>query len=98
LKLIISSMYKENLEAEFFIYQEAQKEIDKLFSKFKEVELEEKLVLKVLLEVLIEKIYVVFDENERRVVGETWEKVIKRFLLKEGVNYEDESSEIVTLN
>ncbi len=91
-------MYKENLEAEFFIYQEAQKEIDKLFSKFKEVELEEKLVLKVLLEVLIEKIYVVFDENERRVVGETWEKVIKRFLLKEGVNYEDESSEIVTLN
>lgn len=91
-------MYKENLEAEFFIYQEAQKEIDKLFLKFKEVELEEKLVLKVLLEVLIEKIYVVFDENERRVVGETWEKVIKRFLLKEGVNYEDESSEIVTLN
>ena len=91
-------MYKENLEAEFFIYQEAQKEIDKLFSKFKEVELEEKLVLKVLLEVLIEKIYVVFDENERRVVGETWEKVIKRFLSKEGVNYEDESSEIVTLN
>ena len=91
-------MYKENLEAEFFIYQEAQKEIDKLFSKFKEVELEEKLVLKVLLEVLIEKIYVVFDENERRVVGETWEKVIKRFLLKEGVNYEDESSDIVTLN
>ena len=91
-------MYKENLEAEFFIYQEAQKEIDKLFIKFKEVELEEKLVLKVLLEVLIEKIYVVFDENERRVVGETWEKVIKRFLLKEGVNYEDESSEIVTLN
>ena len=91
-------MYKENLEAEFFIYQEAQKEIDKLFSKFKKVELEEKLVLKVLLEVLIEKIYVVFDENERRVVGETWEKVIKRFLLKEGVNYEDESSEIVTLN
>ena len=91
-------MYKENLEAEFFIYQEAQKEIDKLFSKFKEVELEEKLVLKVLLEVLIEKIYVVFDENERRVVGETWEKVIKRFLLKEGVDYEDESSDIVTLN
>ncbi len=91
-------MYKENLEAEFFIYQEAQKEIDKLFLKFKEVELEEKLVLKVLLEVLIEKIYVVFDENERRVVGETWEKVIKRFLSKEGVNYEDESSEIVTLN
>lgn len=91
-------MYKENLEAEFFIYQEAQKEIDKLFSKFKKVELEEKLVLKVLLEVLIEKIYVVFDENERRVVGETWEKVIKRFLLKEGVNYEDESSDIVTLN
>tara|TARA_Y100000816_G_C25637771_1_gene339679 strand:- start:50 stop:325 length:276 start_codon:yes stop_codon:yes gene_type:complete len=91
-------MYKENLEAEFFIYQEAQKEIDKLFLKFKEVELEEKLVLKVLLEVLIEKIYVVFDENERRVVGETWEKVIKRFLLKEGVNYEDESSDIVTLN
>ena len=91
-------MYKENLETEFFIYQEAQKEIDKLFSKFKEVELEEKLVLKVLLEVLIEKIYVVFDENERRVVGETWEKVIKRFLLKEGVNYEDESSGIVTLN
>ena len=91
-------MYKENLETEFFIYQEAQKEIDKLFLKFKEVELEEKLVLKVLLEVLIEKIYVVFDENERRVVGETWEKVIKRFLLKEGVNYEDESSDIVTLN
>ena len=91
-------MYKDNLEAEFFIYQEAQKEIDKLFLKFKEVELEEKLVLKVLLEVLIEKIYVVFDENERRVVGETWEKVIKRFLLKEGVNYEDESSDIVTLN
>lgn len=91
-------MYKENLEAEFFIYQEAQKEIDKLFSKFKKVELEEKLVLKVLLEVLIEKIYVVFDENERRIVGETWEKVIKRFLLKEGVNYEDESSDIVTLN
>ena len=91
-------MYKENLEAEFFIYQEAQKEIDKLFLKFKEVELEEKLVLKVLLEVLIEKIYVVFDENERRVVGETWEKVIKRFLLKEGVDYEDESSDIVTLN
>ena len=91
-------MYKENLESEFFIYQEAQKEIDKLFSKFKEVELEEKLVLKVLLEVLIEKIYVVFDENERRIVGETWEKVIKRFLLKEGVNYEDESSDIVTLN
>ena len=91
-------MYKENLEAEFFIYQEAQKEIDKLFSKFKEVELEEKLVLKVLLEVLIEKIYVVFDANERRVVGETWEKVIKRFLLKEGVDYEDESSDIVTLN
>ena len=91
-------MYKENLEAEFFIYQEAQKEIDKLFLKFKEVELEEKLVLKVLLEVLIEKIYVVFDENERRVVGETWEKVIKRFLLKEGVNYEDESSDIITLN
>ena len=91
-------MYKENLEAEFFIYQEAQKEIDKLFSKFKKVELEEKLVLKVFLEVLIEKIYVVFDENERRVVGETWEKVIKRFLLKEGVNYEDESSDIVTLN
>ena len=91
-------MIKTDLETEFFIYQEAQKEIDKLFSKFKEVELEEKLVLKVLLEVLIEKIYVVFDENERRVVGETWEKVIKRFLLKEGVNYEDESSEIVTLN
>ena len=91
-------MYKENLEAEFFIYQEAQKEIDKLFSKFKEVELEEKLVLKVLLEVLIEKIYVVFDENERRIVGETWEKVIKRFLLKEGVDYEDDSSDIVTLN
>lgn len=91
-------MYKENLETEFFIYQEAQKEIDTLFLKFKEVELEEKLVLKVLLEVLIEKIYVVFDENERRVVGETWEKVIKRFLLKEGVNYEDESSDIVTLN
>ena len=91
-------MYKENLEAEFFIYQEAQKETDKLFSKFKEVELEEKLVLKVLLEVLIEKIYVVFDENERRIVGETWEKVIKRFLLKEGVDYEDDSSDIVTLN
>ena len=91
-------MIKTDLETEFFIYQEAQKEIDKLFSKFKEVELEEKLVLKVLLEVLIEKIYVVFDENERRVVGETWEKVIKRFLLKEGVNYEDESSDIVTLN
>ena len=91
-------MYKENLEAEFFIYQEAQKEIDKLFSKFKEVELEEKLVLKVLLEVLIEKIYVVFDENERRIVGETWEKVIKRFLLKEGVDYEDDTSDIVTLN
>ena len=91
-------MYKENLEAEFFIYQEAQKEIDKLFSKFKKVELEEKLVLKVLLEVLIEKIYVVFDENERRIVGETWEKVIKRFLLKEGVDYEDDSSDIVTLN
>lgn len=91
-------MYKENLETEFFIYQEAQKEIDKLFSKFKEIELEEKLALKVLLEVLIEKIYVVFDENERRVVGETWEKVIKRFLLKEGIDYEDESSDIVTLN
>ena len=71
-------MIKTDLETEFFIYQEAQKEIDKLFSKFKKVELEEKLVLKVFLEVLIEKIYVVFDENERRIVGETWEKVIKR--------------------
>lgn len=91
-------MIKTDLETEFFIYQEAQKETDKLFSKFKEVELEEKLVLKVLLEVLIEKIYVVFDENERRIVGETWEKVIKRFLLKEGVDYEDDSSDIVTLN
>lgn len=91
-------MIKTDLETEFFIYQEAQKEIDKLFSKFKKVELEEKLVLKVFLEVLIEKIYVVFDENERRIVGETWEKVIKRFLLKEGVDYEDDSSDIVTLN
>ena len=91
-------MIKTDLETEFFIYQEAQKEIDKLFSKFKKVELEEKLVLKVFLEVLIEMIYVVFDENERRIVGETWEKVIKRFLLKEGVDYEDDSSDIVTLN
>ena len=91
-------MIKTDLETEFFIYQEAQKEIDKLFSKFKKVELEEKLVLKVFLEVLIEKIYVVFDENERRIVGETWEKVIKRFLLKEGVDYEDDTSDIVTLN
>ena len=68
---------KKNLETEFYIFHEALQNIDKLLIRFKKERFEEKLVLEILLEVLIEKIYVAYDDKDREV-GRKFEKDVSR--------------------
>ena len=88
----------KNLETEFYIFHEALQNIDKLLIRFKKEQFEEKLVLEILLEVLIEKIYVAYDDKDREVIGDIWQKVMRRFLLKEGINFGQDSPNKAFLN